>query len=83
MVDVAYLYATILVNSEHLESAGTFNTKHLGHIICIFEDNSDYQFCLWEIYKYKQVMDFIKKLSVCDMDVVKTKNFVTYNPCVQ
>ena len=46
MVDVAYLYATILVNSEHLESAGTFNTKHLGHIICIFKDNSDYQFCL-------------------------------------
>ena len=35
------------------------------YIIHIFEDNSDYRFHLWEIQKYKEFMEFIKKLCVC------------------
>ena len=53
---VADCYDEILVNVESLESAGAFNPEHLGYIIRIFEDNSDYIFHLWETQKYKEVM---------------------------
>ena len=63
-------WAAILVDSEHLESAGDFKPKHLGYINCIFEDTYDSSFCLWAIHKYKKVTEFINKLRVCDMDVI-------------
>ena len=56
----------ILVDMERLESAGAFNTEHLGYIISIFEDTSDSRFYLWETQKYKEVMKFVRKLFVCD-----------------
>ena len=41
--------AEILVDSEHLDSAGAFKPEHLGYITCIFEDTSDSRFRLWDI----------------------------------
>ena len=68
--NVTYFCATILVDAERLESSRTFKPDHLGYIIRIFEDTSDSIFRLWAIQKYKQVKNFIKKLRVCDMDVL-------------
>ena len=62
--------AAILVDADRLESAGSFNPEHLGYITRIFKDTSDSRFCLWAIQKYKEVTEFIKKLCVCDMDVL-------------
>ena len=36
----------ILVDSEHLDSAGTFNTNQLCYIIHIFEDTYDSRFLI-------------------------------------
>ena len=58
--------AAILVDSERLESSGAFKPEHLGYITRIFENTSDSRFRLWDIHKYKEVTEFIKKLCVCD-----------------
>ena len=50
-----YFCAAILVYAERLESAGSFNTEHLGNTTYIFEDTSDSRFRLWGIQKYKEV----------------------------
>ena len=47
--------AAILVDAERLDSAGDFNPEHLGYTTCIFKDNSDSRFRLWDIQKYKEV----------------------------
>ena len=75
--------AAILVDAEHLESAGAFNPEHLGYITHIFEDTSDSRFRLWDIQKYKEVTEFIKKLRVCDMDVISQEDLITYESLVQ
>ena len=75
--------AEILVDAERLESAGAFKPDHLGYIIRIFEDTSDSRFRLWSIQKYKEVMEFIKKLRVCDMDVISQYDLITYEYLVQ
>ena len=62
--------AEILVDAECLESAGAFKPEYLGYIPHIFEDTSDSRFRLWSIMKYKDVTELIKKLRVCDMDVI-------------
>ena len=49
---------------DSLESVGAFKPEHLGYITCICEDTSDSIFHIWEIHKYKEVTEFIKKL-VC------------------
>ena len=54
--DAADCYDAILVNLESLDSAGAFKPKHLGYIIRIFEDNSDYIFHIWATQKYKEVI---------------------------
>ena len=71
-------YDAMLVNVESLESAGAFKPKHLGYIICIFEDTSDYIFHILATYKYKEVMEFVKKPLLCDKDVMQTDNIITY-----
>ena len=43
----------ILVDVEHLESAGSFKPDHLSYIICIFENTSDYRFHIWATHNYK------------------------------
>ena len=68
--NVTHFCAAILVDAERIESAGAFKPEHLGYITRIFEDTSDSRFCLWDIQKYKEVTEFIKKLRVCDMDVI-------------
>ena len=75
--------AAILVDAERLESARTFKTDHLVNITSIFEDTSDSRFRLWAILKYKEVTEFLKKLRVCDMDVISQDYLVTYESLVQ
>ena len=75
--------ASILVDSERLESAGAFKSEYLGYITQIFEDNSESIFHLWAIHKYKEVTEFIKKLCVCDMDVLSQEDLITYESLVQ
>ena len=66
------------MDAESLESSGAFKPEHLGYITCIFEGNYNYRFRLWDIQKYKEVTEFIKKLRVCDMDVISQKYLITY-----
>ena len=71
------------MDAERLDSAGAFKPKHLGYITSIFEDTSDSRFRLWDIQKYKEVTEFIKKLHVCDMDVLSQEDIITYESLVQ
>ena len=73
----------ILVDDERLESAGSFKPNHLNYIIHIFEDTSDSRFHLWATNKYKEVMEIIKKICVCDEDVMLPDNIITYGSLVQ
>ena len=72
-----------MVDAELHESDGVFNPEHLWHITCIFEYTSDYRFCVWCIQKYKDSTEFIKKLLVCDMDVISPEDLITYESLVQ
>ena len=62
--NVADLCAEILVDSERLDSSVAFKPGCLIYITCVFEDNSDSVLRLWAIQKYKENMEFIKKLFV-------------------
>ena len=73
----------IVVDAERLESAGAFKPGHLGYITRIFEDTADSRFRMWDIQKYKEVAEFIKKLFVCDMDVLSQEDLITYESLVQ
>ena len=73
----------ILVDDERLDSSGAFKPEHLGYITRIFEDTSDSRFRLWDIQKYKEVTEFIKKLCACDMDVISQEDLITYDSLVQ
>ena len=68
--------AAIFVDAERLESAGALKPEHLGYITCIFEDTFDSRFHLWDIQKYKEVAEFIKKLRVCDTDVTSQEDLI-------
>ena len=67
-----------MVDAENLESAGAFKPEHLRYGTRIFEDTYDSIFRLWAIKKYKEVTDLIKKLCVCDMDVISQENLITH-----
>ena len=75
--------AKILVDAECLESSGAFKPEHLGYTNHIFEDTFDSRFHIWEIQKYKEVTDFIKKLCVCDIDFMSPEEIITYKYLVQ
>ena len=81
--NVTDCYAAMLVDAERLESTGAFNSEHIQYITRIFEDISDSRFRLWAIQKYKEVTEFIKKLRVCDMDVLSQEYIITYESFVQ
>ena len=51
--NVAYCCDAILVDADCLEISIAFKPEHLGYIICIFEDTSDFIYHLWETHKYK------------------------------
>ena len=72
-----------MVDTESLESVGAFKPEHLGYITHIFDDTSDSIFRMWDIHKYKEVTDFIKKFCVCDVDVISQENIITYEYLVQ
>ena len=72
-----------MLDAEGLEIAGAFKLENLGYITRIFEDTSDSRFRLWPIQKYKKVMEFIKKLRVCDMYVILQEDLVTYESLAQ
>ena len=72
-----------MIDAERLESAGAFKPEHLGYINHIFKDTSDSRFRLWAINKYKEVTEFIKKLHVCDMDVISQEDLITYESLLQ
>ena len=76
--DVADCYDASLVNVESLESVGAFNPEHLDYIIRIFENNSDSRFHLWANHKYKEMMEFVKKLLFFDEDIMHTDDIITY-----
>ena len=38
---------------------------------------------MWAIQRYKEVTEFIKKLRVCDMDVLSQEYFIAYESLVQ
>ena len=71
------------MDAERLESSEAFKPEHQGYITHIFEDMSDSRFCLWATQKYKEVTEIIKKLHVCDMDVLSQKDLITYEFLVQ
>ena len=73
----------ILVDAERLGSAEPCKPEHLGYIIRIFEDTSDSRLRLWETQKYKEVIDFIKKVRVCDEDVIQPDDISNYGSPVQ
>ena len=81
--DVTNFCDAILLDTERLESAGEFKPEHLGYIIRIFEDTSDYRFYLWATQKYKDIMEFVKKPFVCDEEVMQTDDIITYGLLVQ
>ena len=47
------------------------------------EDNYDYIFHIWATQKYKEVVEFIKKLCVCDKDVIQPDDIITQGSFVQ
>ena len=81
--NVTYCCAEILVDAERLESDGAFKPEHLGYITIIFEHTSDSRFLLWDIHKYKDVTEVIKKLRVFDMDIISQQDIITYESLVQ
>ena len=81
--DAEDCYDAILVNVEILQSAESFNPKHLGYIIRFFENTSDSRFNLWATHKYKDVMKFVKKPLMCDNDVMQTDDIITYGLLTQ
>ena len=81
--NVKYCCAEILVDSEHLESSGAFKLDHLVYITCTFQDTSDPRFRIWSIHKYKQGAEFIKKLLLCDMDVISPEDLITCQSLLQ
>ena len=66
-----------------LRVTGPFLPEHLGCITHIFEDTSESRFRLWDIHKYKEVNEFIKKLQVYEMDVISQEDITTYDSLVQ
>ena len=74
--------AAILVDAERHESVGAFKPEQLGYITHIFEDTSDSWFRPWYIQKYKEVVEFIKKLYVYGMDVITQEDLITYESLV-
>ena len=81
--NVTYCCDIILVYVECLESDGAFNPEYLDYIIHIFEDTSDYRFCLWATQKYKKVVEFIKKNCVRDEYVMPHDDIITYGSLFQ
>ena len=71
-----YFCAEILVDSEWLDSAGAFKPEQLKYITCIFEYTCISRFIIWSIQNHKDVAYFIKKLCMCDNDVIWPEDII-------
>ena len=72
-----------MVDGKRLESSKAFNTEHIGYINCIFYDTCDSRLRLWEIQKYKEVIEFINRFFLFDMDVISPEELIIYDSLVQ
>ena len=81
--NVTYCCAEMLVDADCPESARALKHEQIGYITRVFEDTSYSGFCLWDIQKYKEVKEFIKKLRVCDMDVIPQEDLISCDSLVQ
>ena len=72
-----------MVDAESLESSATFKPEHLGCITHIFGGTYYSIFYTWEIQKYKEIAEFIKKLRVCDMDFIPLEDLIIYDSLVK
>ena len=77
-----YYFAAILVYSGLFDSAGAFNTEHLGYITCICEDASDSRFHKWEIQSTRRLHS-LSRNSVCDVYVISPEELITYEYLVK
>ena len=68
----------ILVYAKRLKSSGAFNPEHLGYIIHVFEDTSDYRFLLWKTHNYKEGIEVIKRIFVSDYEFMRSDDIITY-----
>ena len=75
--------ASILVDAQRLDSSRDYKPDHLGYTTRMFEDTSDSRFRLWAIQHYKEDTELIKKLCVCDIDVISQEDLITYESLVQ
>ena len=81
--NVTYLCTEILVDVECLGNSGSLKPEHLEYTNQIFEDNYDSRLRPWKIQKYKEDMEFIKKLLVCDMYIISPEYLKTYSTLLQ
>ena len=81
--NVEECYAEILVDAKQLESAISIKPEHIGYTTNIFKSTSDPRFHIRETHKYKEVKYFIKKLHICDKDVMQSEELITYGYLVQ
>ena len=49
----------------------------------MFENTSDSRFPLWEVQKYKEVKQFIKKLYMCDIYAIPLEEITTYESLIK
>ena len=76
--NIGYFYAEILVDVDIIHISISFRTNYLGYIAHIFDDTYDYIFSILDIKNDKDFMNFIKKIHVCDVDVLKPEYIITY-----
>ena len=74
---------TILLYSKYLENDRQFKPVHLGFTTNIFETTSNYRFCFWYIQRHTEVSKVIKKLHVCDEDIIQPEEIIIYESLVQ
>ena len=60
-----------------LRVSGAFKTEYIAYIT-FFEDTSDSIFHLLAVHKYKEDMEFINKLHVCDMYFMEPEERIIY-----
>ena len=77
MDNFEYLFAEILVYCDHLEGTRAFNNGNLGYITYIFDNNYDSIFIRWGVNNYNEITEFIKKLCVCPLDIIKPQDLIT------
>ena len=66
-------WVVIVDNEEILDSAGSLKTGHLSDIYRILKDLNVLRFQLWEFYKYRKLIKFMKLLRATKHEFLTTK----------